>query len=179
MRKEYGQALRSLFERAMAQHCPDYEPVKVTSNYMWPGERAFRKRIDGVADLWIVLSPNQKFEQFSVELGWSRFQRFPELSMRPSPIAPSDAFDQDEYFCRLGEIVHEHDHCWTIEPFRPPQGIEEIMAALEKMQASEATERVQPRVSEAIDALEKHGIPYLGTVVRYFASGERPQATRS
>jgi hypothetical protein len=179
MRKEYGHALRSLFEKAMAQHCPTYEPTKVTSDYIWPGERAFRKRFNGVGDLWIVLSPNHKFEQFSIDIGWSRFARFPELSMRPSSIAPLDAYGQNEYFCRLGELVHGHDHWWTIEQFQAPPTIEDLMTSLEKLSASVAMERVQPRVDDAIEALEKHGIPYLETAIQHFASRDTSQATGS
>ncbi|WP_148415734.1 hypothetical protein [Noviherbaspirillum massiliense] len=149
------------------------------SHYIWPGERAFRKRVADMADLWIVLSPNQKLEQFSVEIGWSRLQRFPELSMRPSSIAPQDAYDQNEYFCRLGEMVHGHDYWWTIEEFRQAQSIEELGASLEKLSASMVQERLQPRVKEAMDALEKHGIPYLEMAVQRFNAGNASQTKRT
>lgn len=101
MRKEYGQALKTVFEKAMVQHLPDFVPTKDRSGYVFPGERTFRKRIEGVVDLWVVLSPNQKLDEFSVELGWSRLARFPELAIRPAHRRPYEAFHETEYMCRL------------------------------------------------------------------------------
>jgi len=173
MRKEYGQALRALFEKAMSQQLPAFTPTKVGSDYLFPGERAFRKRIEGVADLWIVLSPNQKMDEFSVELGWSRLARFPELVMRPSLQRPYEAFNETEYMCRLGELAFGKDHWWVVEKFRAPRNVEDLVASLGKLSAQVASERVKPKVDEAVATLMEKGIPYLEEVVAKLASAER------
>ncbi len=76
-------------------------------------------------------------------------------------------------------MVHGHDYWWTIEEFRQAQSIEELGASLEKLSASMVQERLQPRVKEAMDALEKHGIPYLEMAVQRFNAGNASQTKRT
>ncbi|GAB3550381.1 hypothetical protein GCM10027343_33310 [Noviherbaspirillum agri] len=179
MRKEYGQALRSLFEKAMSQHLPDFIPTKVASDYVFPGERTFRKRVEGIADLWIVLSPSQRMEEFSIELGWSRLARFPELVMRPSLQQPYEAFDETEYMCRLGELAFGKDHWWVVEKFQAPSNMEDLAASLEKLSGPLAIERVKPRVDEAVGTLIEKGIPYLEGAIAKLSSADTNRAASS
>lgn len=170
MRKEYGQALRKLFEKSMAAHFPDFKPEKVTSMYLFPGERPFRRHVEGVADLWVILSPSQKADEFSVEVAWSRQFRFPELSMRPSPVPPQEAFERDECSVRVGELAHGHDHWFVVEKFNDNFDLASLVDMTTKRTDDQVRERVAPAVAEAMEALRKHGLPHLDEAVRRFAA---------
>ena len=169
MRKEYGKALRDMFTAEMKSQLPGFVPVKVTSPYIGPGERAFRWVPAEPLHCWILLCPDQKGrEAFTVEVGWSRLGRFPELSMRPSSAVPSPGRDElalDEYVCRLGEIVAGGDFWWELESNESPDTQEAYMAYLQAkvtpVSPQEAKRIVQPHVQDALDKLRFHGVPYL------------------
>ncbi|MFO1318635.1 MAG: hypothetical protein U1F52_03385 [Burkholderiales bacterium] len=166
MRKEYGQALRKLFEADLIAAAPGWEAVPVKSMYLFPGERAFRRVVSDAMHLWCVLVPDAKVDRFAVDIGWSRRARFPELSMRPSAGEPRTALSRDEFFCRLGKLAHGYDYWWVFEPFHLPASTDEMARQLAPVPAAEARARVAPMVIDAIAALKLHGEPYLAEAVR-------------
>lgn len=175
MRKEYGRALRTIFESELRLRLPQFEPVHVTSAFLWPGERAFRwTPMDGHA-CWILLLPDKKGrEPFTIEVGWSTLGRFPELSVRPSPEGPNPAreeFGRDEYVCRLGNTQFGRDYWWEIERLQAPTDPAEALRTLERqtrrVSAEEASTRIAPLVDDALGAFEQHGLPYLAEWVAF------------
>ena len=57
--------------------------------------------------------------------------------------------------CRLGEFTSGDDEWWTVEnPFL-------ATANLKKPSPAEAVERIRPLVLDAVDKIERLGIPYL------------------
>lgn len=174
MRKEYGKALRKLFSSEMKRRLPQFVPVKVSSIYILPGERAFCWTPAEPVHLWILLCPDQKDrEAFTVELGWSKLGRFPELSMRPSFEAPSsgrDEFTLDEYVCRLGMLVSGLDYWWELESLDKLDSQDAYMAYLQAkvspVSPEEATRIVQPHVEDAVEKLCLYAVPYLKEVHR-------------
>lgn len=169
MRKEYGKALRQLFSAEMNNLLPRFLPVKLSSLYILPGERPFRWIPVEAVHLWILLCPDQKGrEAFTVEIGWSKLGRFPELSMRPSFRAPSsgrEEFALDEYVCRLGMLVSGDDSWWELESPADLNSQEAYLAYLQAKISSispeEADRIVRPHVEDAVEKLCLHGIPYL------------------
>lgn len=136
------------------------------SLYVVLGERAFRKDVTPRLLLWCMLVPNQKVESFTIEVGWSKLGRYPELSVRPAPESREEAWGRDEYLLRLGELSHGHDHWWEIEPFRIVTDVDEMMRIMQPIAPHEAQARVAPIVDEAFALLSRHGEPYLADVVR-------------
>ncbi len=167
MRKEYGKALRDSFESAMKQHLPDYRPAKVKSMYVGPGERPFCWNPGGAVHCYVILVPSPKgSEEFTVDLAWSIHGRFPELGMRPSGRATRDRteFGQDEFACRLGSLWTTQDVWWGLsdaDPFEDALSLKALIARSKPLTPAEALDAVQPRVQDAMEKLQTHGIPYL------------------
>jgi hypothetical protein len=166
MRKEYGLALRELFTELLSSACPFFEWVKKPSILAgFPGERAYRWIVTPNEHSWVVLVPDQKREAFTVELGWSRKTRFPQLTMRPSSARPKDAGPEDEYLCRLRELARGTDWWWMIEELplcaTQDQIMDYIIAQTKPISPEAARSRVTPHVQEAIEDFERFGIPFL------------------
>jgi hypothetical protein len=115
------------------------------------------------------LCPDRKGrEAFTVEIGWSKLGRFPELSMRPSFDTPSlrrNEFELDEYVCRLGMLVSGGDYRWELEGLENPDSLEAYMVYLQRkvnpVSPQQAIRVVRPHVKDAMEKLLLHGIPYL------------------
>jgi hypothetical protein len=177
MRKEYGKALRALFAAEMKTRFPQFDATKVKSQYLFPGERAFCWNPREPIRCWVVLKPNLKgHESFTVEIGWSKRGRFPELGMRPSLHAPREGhseFTQPEYFCRLGKDRLGDDYWWEVEPFEWNPTADRFLAAIQKqlepIPTDQAVARVSPQVTDAIGCLATVGLPYLEDFVAHCA----------
>ncbi|MGB6065367.1 MAG: hypothetical protein WBG50_11195 [Desulfomonilaceae bacterium] len=176
MRKEYGKALREVFTQELKVHLPQFLPVKISSLNIFPGERGFRWVPAEPTHFWIILCPDQKgHEAFTVELGWSRLGRFPELGMRPSSNAPSenrDEFALEEYVCRLGMLMTGGDLWWHLEnPLEHLASQETYMAYLQQkvspISQEEATRIVRPRAEDAVEKLRLYAVPYLEEAHRF------------
>jgi len=163
MRKEYGKALRDGFAREMRKRLPDFKPFKGKSDYLFPGERSFTSPADKDLNLWIVCTPDLRgHESFTVEVGWSTRDGFPELSMRPScaPSTTRDEFRQDEAMTRLAYLTGDPEW-WVIEETADPFSLEALMAQQRKLTAEEARQRVDPLLKEVFEKIETTAIPYL------------------
>lgn len=166
MRKEYGNALREIFTEGFHRVCPFFALVKKPSILaVVPGERAYRWAFTERQHMWVVLVPDQKREAFTIELGWSRLGRFPQLTMRPSFARPKEAGSEDEYLCRLGELSRGQDWWWVIEElplnFSQEQFMAYIMAQTKPISPETARSRVSPLVNEAVSEFERFGLPFL------------------
>jgi hypothetical protein len=166
MRKEYGNALREIFTEVFSRVCPFFALVKKPAILAGvPGERAYRWIFNERQHMWVVLVPDQKREAFTIELGWSRLGRFPQLTMRPSFARPKEAGSEDEYLCRLGELSRGQDWWWVIEELPPDFSQEQfmayIMAQTKPISPETARSRVSPFVNEAVSEFERFGLPFL------------------
>jgi len=131
----------------------------------FPGERAYRWAVTDSRHAWVVLVPDQKREAFTIELGWSRKGRFPQLTMRPSFARPKDAGAEDEYLCRLGELSRGQDWWWTIEELpldaTQDQMMAYIVAQTQPISPETARSRIMPHVQQAVEEFQGFGIPFL------------------
>ena len=79
MRKEYGKALREVFTQELKVHLPQFLPVKSRPSTFLP-EREDQVGSCGTNSfLDYTSSGPERHEALTVELGWSRLGRFPEL----------------------------------------------------------------------------------------------------
>ncbi|MCP5150639.1 MAG: hypothetical protein H6982_07765 [Chromatiales bacterium] len=164
MRKEYGKVLRSVFAARMKTAAVDFPETKVKSMYFWPGDRAYCWKVDAQLHCWIVLSPSDRYEQFTVLVGWSTLGRYPELGMVPSPREPTpdrSEFEEPEYLTRLAQLWTDEDAWWVVEPFAAPESMAALQASIEPIPAAEARARVTPVVENAIAKVTEVAIPYL------------------
>jgi len=166
MRKVYADALRELFAEGLAAVSPNFGFVRRHGPLAGtPGERAYRRAVSRDLLQWLVIVPDAKREAFFLEIGWSRRGRFPQLTMRPSPVRPGDAGPQEEVLVRLREVAGEHDFGWTIE--EPPMGgthedmLAYLVAQAEPLAPDVAWARVAPRVDEALALWIGVGLPFL------------------
>jgi hypothetical protein len=167
MRKEYAKALRDAFAKRMREDVPQFELQRVASDYVIPGERLFRWIPVEPIHCWVILKPDAKGrEAFTVEVGWSTRGRFPELSMRPTPLASPaqpEALERDECVARLPELRVGEDRWWTLpDPaVERPGDLAALVASLEPISASAARQAVAPLVDDAVAAVREYGVPYL------------------
>lgn len=176
MRKEYGKALRALFAAEMRRVAPHFEETKVTSVFLWPGDRAFCWKPNDGFVCWIVLSPSKNdYDEFTVLIGWSQHGRYPELNMIPCGKRPSpnrDEFDQGEYLTRLPYLVTQEDQWWTVEEFHVPRSVADIEAKLAPIPPFRARQAVATLVNEAIGQIEAVGMPYLEAFARFIKGAD-------
>jgi len=165
MRKPYGKALRTLFAAGMRRIAPQFEAVKVDSRYFQPGDRAYRWRATETRHGWIVLSPSRKdYDEFTILIGWSRNERYPELSLVPCleyPTPNRDEFARNEYLTRLPYLWGREDTWWVVREFRPLLTTDELEASLQPIPDDEARAAVAPIVDQALRRIQSVGITYL------------------
>jgi len=158
MRKEYGRELRLQFASAMRELAPEFEEHREKTRYLWPGERAFSWSAPrGLG--FVVLSPDAKGDdKFTVEVGWSRLRRFPQLPVRVGD--PRDTSGNEEFLCRLGQLVDGKDRWWTLRGDLPLT-VEELAEAMKPIASEQAAATVRPLVADAIALLRDHGLPFV------------------
>lgn len=173
MRKELGKVLRSTFKSKMGVMLPQFREEKVKSEYFFPGDRAFRHQVGTELALWIVLCPSNKgLDEFTVMVGWSRLARYPELSMVPCILLPSQdrrEFEAQEYMTRLPFIMGRGDEWWVIKSFGFST-LAELLASLEVIPEEKAKDMVMPKVEDAVASIVEFGEPYLAALVEWASS---------
>jgi hypothetical protein len=166
MRKEYGKALRALFQHAIQQKLPSFSPISVESLFV--GERAFRWIPREPLHCWVILVPDRGQDAFTIDLAWSRRRRFPELDARPS-LAAAGA-NVMEHAVRLGTLIDDTDRWWTIDSLELTGSLGDVLAELrrsvEPVPMATARARVAPLVESAIADLQRYGVPYFERIAR-------------
>ena len=161
MRSEYGKFLRNLVAAERKLQAPEFRPRKGDPNPMFSGERSYCYEKHDVCWLWLTVLPSPKEESFTLELGWSKQQRYPQNLGSVGALEPSKALGQPEYLCRIGRLTEAYDVWWDIDGFlRTPEGkhiLGEIPGALQ----SNPRTRVHISVISALRLFLKVGIPFL------------------
>ena len=108
--------LKKSIKQYILSQLTEYEFFEDKSYYLWPNEVAIISRQDSI-DLFIVFSPHsQDSSRFTVDIGWSRLKRFPEVDMRPcadAPDAQHSEFTKSEYFTRAGIVSGKPERWWN------------------------------------------------------------------
>lgn len=175
MRKEYGKALRDTFDREMKARLPAFKPFKSKSIYLFPGERVYHRIVREPIHCFIILVPSRKdTDAFTIEIGWSKLGRFPELGMRPSgsPTPARTEFEQAEFVCRLARLWSREDVWWPVgaaaklDLLNPKDQMEALMARVKPISPDEASAAAQGPVEDAIGRITAYAVPYLDEFAR-------------
>jgi hypothetical protein len=117
MQKKLRARLIQAFAHLADKLPPGFRSFRGKTDYLWPGQIPFYAQTDNLW-LFVVLYISPKsVDEFTVEFGWSRLRRYPEvLSVRCPCITPTHAeFDSDEYLNRLG-VLWDSDYWWLVGP---------------------------------------------------------------
>jgi hypothetical protein len=171
MRKEFGKVLRDSFSQKMKNFIPEFKEEKVKSQYLWPGERAFCKKINDSIFCWIVLSPSPKdYDEFTVLIGWSTLGRYPESNAIASFMNPTREraeFSHSEFLIRLPQLWTINDFWWVVKPFIAAFITEQLQNSIAPITKQEAEALVIPQVEAAFSKLMDIGIPYLFEFIQF------------
>ena len=165
MSREFSAAVKRAFSEAMPGVAPAFAPFpRGPKPWACPGEAAYCWAADPSRWAWIIVVPSLKgYNEFTVELGWSRQGRYPAPGMRPSatrPTAEHAEWRLEEYLCRLHAVAPGVPEWWRVGP-----GGDDLLAEAAAMTATltrdTATAAAAPLVASALEALRTHGMPYL------------------
>ena len=156
----------------MKEHLPQFKPVQIKSQYLWPGERSFLWIPREPIHIYVVLSPSLKgYDEFSVDIGWSLLGRFPEIGARGARTPTSDHFEfkEDEFACRVTSLYSGEDEFWKLydEQILMDDPMSLILSQAQPLSKDQAEKIVLPKVHDAMDKLLKYGVPYLNEFVEY------------
>lgn len=152
MQKKYSNQFKKYVPYFMNQYLPDFQIWQGDTIYLWPGEKAFYKKASESLYLFIIFVPDKKGDNsFTIEVGWSKKSRFPELEMRPCPFPDfSEAHEEEEFATRLTSIEGKPD-LWR--KFSP---------------TVDAGEAVIIAVENAVKKTVDIGVPYLEEVSKRY-----------
>jgi hypothetical protein len=107
----------ALFTAHMQAELPSFVPFTKKSEYFFSAEKVWEDTsIVPGARLYIIFSPEfNGRDQFSIELGWSKLHRFPQVLRRPSLSFESEfrnCHQLDEATARLPKIISLHFESW-------------------------------------------------------------------
>jgi hypothetical protein len=79
MEKNRKQKVANLFKRNIEKDFPQFQLSKIKSKYLF-GEPVFRWIVNDKIHVFFIVVPNEKKDdEFTLEIGWSKLSRFPEL----------------------------------------------------------------------------------------------------
>lgn len=177
MKKEYRIAIGELFTAELQRIDPQFRKIPVQVMCKYDGELAFAKKVEKVT-LFISVIPNPKgYEEFAIEIGWSKKNQFPDLTMRPNILSPTNSkeFQEEEGMIRLASFSGKSSFGWTFRGIdaentekyfsgiaalrtTPKEIIEQDLR--KKSTKDEAIEAVKNAVNDAIAELTENGLPY-------------------
>ena len=171
MRKEYKKVLIKEFTDKFLQCVNGFSKIEMRSPV---GLSIFSKRIDhSERTMFVRLLPDSKREAFTVEVGWTRPNPFPNALNYGQPSAGRTEFNRAEFVCRLGFLFGQNDHWWHIAPGLNPftdDVLEFTKRSLEPISSAQAVSRIAPLVDDAINKLISFGLPYLDEYSRSSSS---------
>lgn len=165
MSKAFNEVVRREFHRRMSDRLPRFVASKSAKGFSIPGERAYAWSIDASTRARVLLVPSVKgYNQFTIEIGWSRLGRYPELTARPCFDVPSPGhpeFALTEYVCRLSCLWSRIDPWFKHVSPAAPDPLEDVNDSLRLLTKEEAEAACPPLVDDAMSKLLEHGLTYL------------------
>ncbi len=159
MKKEYSASLKRYLIEGFAEKLPDFKITKVKTEYVSPGELVFVNTVSENLKLFIIVTKHAKGgNKFTIEMGWSTINDFPEFSMRPGFEEPHDVniHKTSEYVCRIGSLIDGKDMWWSLKDsalLRIKDPIHRIIAENSQIDADRLPEIVLPKVKDAIEKI--------------------------
>jgi len=155
MRSSLSKPLRETFEKSLKERLKSAKRVSLKSAPS--GSLAWLIDENEKAAAYVVLVISPRSDRFTLELAWSSHKRIPDQAEK----LPGEEGDSGELRFRLSRL-------WRPNGFEVWYDLEyeEDYPDLKDFNAFPADEnlcqqRIPVKVSRALDALERHGIPYL------------------
>jgi hypothetical protein len=158
MRSIVAKAVRKQFADRLKQELPGFRPTK--NEHVASGERLWEWKIAADLSFFLLLQPAEDYDEFTIEVSWSRDGKYPILVSNDSPNEPA----------RQGKMRFRLCHFWTAEDewFQVcPRPSEEHLRAyffggadyyLEGPE--EAAKRVPGLIDEVMRRIREHAVPY-------------------
>jgi hypothetical protein len=128
MKKDFGKVLKTKVMELFSSHFPDFKfyPLKGHPYYA-SNELVFVKK-ENIAWLILIALPNPKKSTFTIEYGWSKNHRLPELPGRPSIVFDDEnKFEKAEFVERIGVFFAERgDFHWRVSEENIKESVERI-----------------------------------------------------
>jgi hypothetical protein len=172
MRKPYGSVLKRSFTELVANLDPTFVPFKTKSEYLFASNYPYilRTNEDIVLFLVLFLDPKGR-ERFTVEFGWSREGRFPEVH----PIAPyqvgskAECFEKREFLQTIGPSGGAEQWWWVEDEIEKSAYFRKYFSypPVSTKQAQATVDRVLLDVKRM---LSEHALPFLREFVEHNSS---------
>lgn len=160
MKKEYSKQLKKIFKETLVRKIHGASLFSEKSKYIFPGEIVFFLGGLGSSKSFVILIPNSKDDEFTVEIAWSKKGRFPELGGRPNHLDERPEA-VDEYSVRLPYLVNKTDEFWCVPKKKFGDPVQEIIFNMQKPTDEEAVNALTPLVDDCIEKIIKYGIPHI------------------
>lgn len=145
MGKAFNRAVEIAFAVQLSERAADFVPAKPDRIYGWPcGERAFVRKGRGRADWLSLCFSKDGRDEFTVDIGWSYLNRYPQLPARPTSKSPAELVQSQasEAFVRVRSISESQLDWWS---------------------ATKST-NAESLVREAIECIEGFALPLLASL---------------
>ncbi len=162
MQDDLNNALKRQFGRRLAEYAYDFSQL---SGRLAHGRSVFVKPAGfSSTRLFIILYPDTKGDAFTLEIGWTARQHFPEALALSRPTPSRAEFKEQDFACRLGGLFAQSDYWWFVRPdFNPLTDdlVAFVKDRMERISPTNASALVSPPVEDAVQKLVSHGLPYL------------------
>src|SRR6266542_3498571 len=154
MRGSLTKPLRRAFEAGLKQLLKSAEPVKMTS--AMPGSVAWLVGKNEEVAAYVILFIDQKTDRFTIELAWSSEKRIPDHTGK----MPGEEGNSGELRFRLSRLWQPtgFEIWYDLQYYAdsPESGPHSFFTA-----EGPCLQRIPVKVSRALDALKRYGLPYL------------------
>jgi hypothetical protein len=171
MRKEYSKAIKVEISNLIMTKFPEFRQIKC-SDSLFPGQLVFQWDVNKNLACFLILLPSQKgVDEFTIEMGWSKFGRFPELRSRPSILTPDEnSYSNAEAIFRLTALSRGKDFWWKVgnqSDLIMTDPIKAILESSRKISYEEASSTVKNSIQESMSEFIQFGIPFLIKYLRH------------
>lgn len=176
MRGQLAKVVRERFEARLRERLPRFEPV--TTAEVPAGHRVYGWDAFPGLSCYLMLCPNPKADQFTVEAAWSQHGSFPSRVLPGQPLdVPERNIRRDPpqdgaFRFRIARLwFPKGDPWWDVVANRPPTETSSRPSFLnrsrrEEVSIAEATARAETLVDDAIERVEQQVLPYFRQVAR-------------
>jgi len=158
MRPIYRKVLKARFSEMLRALDPPFREFEGSSSYIRSSDYAYARRAKRTVLLFLVLHINSKgWQSFTVEFGWSRLERFPEVLWAHFPDLTVDPkrLKLKEYRQRI-RVFLDGDKWWFLEPRRDIK----LQFSTREVPRAEAERLVADALAEVKQIIEVYVVPY-------------------
>ena len=103
---------KSVFIKKLEKRLIGFEKTTIEKKFRFPGKISLVKKEPGIWFFVILGLHSIDADKFTIEIGWSKLERFPQLS--PFPYSYFPLIIANEYACRLSWLSEQKDRWWKL-----------------------------------------------------------------